>query len=323
MPSMIQPGVRIRHVKGQPGTLGTFALRASGEVALIGAEHTITNHWRARLGDPIILEPTGSRWENARDRFFRRLSINPRFTLSLRIKGIGEDLPAVLKRPVDPIQGMNVIKFGWRTKITTGRIVSTDSPVIVPYKNGWTRTLPDLIKAEIETDHGDSGALLLSAEGYRPIGFLEAKDKDNPNVSYFIKARRIAEKNGLLGFYCPMEMPQNSTDEFRTVTNEMIPDGYFQQVEDCANRDWRRVARTIGLGFPGFEQVEPFDHQETDAERSTRPGEDVRYVGRLVVNRQGKVISLVFAGSRVASVGIKVSKIEAAFGLRLIGAFGW
>jgi len=310
---VIQPGIKIGRAGGQLGTLGTFALHKSGRVVLIGAEHTITNHWRACLGDPLILEPIDSKGQTH----------SKPSGLSLRIKGIREDLPAVLKKPVDPALGMKVVKFGWRTRRTVGRVVGVDSSVLVPYGDGYARTLRNLIEVEIDANHGDSGALLLSEGNYRPIGFLEARHKDNNHLNYFIKARTIAQKNNLLGFYCPMELPLDCPDDFVVVANSMVPDGYFGQVDGCMNKDWKRMAKTVGMCIPGFEEIEPFDVSESEAERQMEVGQKARYVGRLVVDDRNRVISLVFAGSDDASIGVHLSKIREAFGLKLIGVFGW
>jgi len=305
---VIQPGIKIRHIEGQSGTVGTAGLRTDGQVVLIGAEHTITNHWRARIGDPLILEPTDS---------------TSQMTMSLRIKGIREDTPSVLKQPAEPVQGMSVVKFGWRTEKTGGKILDTSSTVSIAYQDGKKRRLENLIMAEIKADHGDSGSLLLSADAHRPLGLLEARHEIYPDICYFVKAGTIARKLKLLGFYCPMEIPQNSSREFETVIKSLIPDGYFEQTGQCLSKDWRRVARTIGMSLPDYEEIKPYDVQEYEAERSLSSGDQVRYVGRLVLNRDNKVVGLIFAGSDVVSVSMHLSKIEAALDLRLIGVFGW
>jgi len=305
---LIQPGIKIRHVKGQPGTFGAFALHHSGRVVLIGAEHTITNHWRARLGDPLILQPTDSASQA---------------TPSLRIKEIREDLPAVLKKPANPVEGMSVVKFGWKTKKTVGRILHTNSSTNILYQDGKQRKLDDLIAVEIEADHGDSGSILLSVGNHKPLGFLEARHEIYSNICYFVKARTLARKLKLLGFFCPMEIPRNCPEMLKTVIKSMIPDGYFEQTGECMDKDWRRVAGTIGLDFPGIEQVEPFDFRQSEAERSLKLGQEIRYLGRLIVDRQNRLVGLVHASSEHVSVGIQISKIEAALSLRLIGAFGW
>ena len=77
------------------------------------------------------------------------------------------------------------------------------------------------------------------------------------------------------------------------------------------------------MGFPDYEEIKPYEVQEYEAERSMSPGDDSRYVGRLVLNRDNKVVGLIFAGSDVVSVSMHLSKIEAALDLRLIGVFGW
>jgi len=305
---VIQPGIRIRHVEGQPGTVGAFALHRDGRVVLVAAEHTITNHWRARLGDPLILESIDSGVEGE---------------VSIRIPETSEDFPAVLKQPAEPFEEMNVVKFGWATGRTEGKILATHVPVNVAYQDRKKRRLDNLIMAEIKADHGDSGSLLLSADTHRPLGVLEAKHEVYPDICYFVKAGTIARKLRLLGFYCPMEIPQNSPEDFETVIKSLIPDGYFEQTGHCISKDWRRVARTIGMGFPDYEEIKPYDVQEYEAERSMSPGDDARYVGRLVLNRDNKVVGLIFAGSDVVSVSMHLSKIEAALDLRLIGVFGW
>ena len=305
---MIQPGIRIRHVEGQPGTVGAFALHRNGRVVLVAAEHTITNHWRARLGDPLILEPIDSGVEGE---------------ISPRIPEMGEDFPAVLKQPAEPFEKMKVVKFGGITGRTEGRILATHVPVNVAYQDGKKRRLDNLIMAEIKADHGDSGSLLLSADTHRPLGLLEARHEVYPDICYFVKAGTIARKLRLLGFYCPMEIPQNSPEDFETVVKNLIPDGYFGQTGRCMEKDWRRVAKTIGLAIPDVEHVVPYDFQESEAERKMASGEKVRYVGRLVLNSQNKVVSLIFAASENHSVGMHLSKIEAALDLRLIGVFGW
>jgi len=305
---IVQPGIKIRHPRGMPGTLGAFALHRSGSIVLIGAEHTITGHWRARLGDPLVIEPTDSTCQGV---------------ISLRIKGIEEDLPAVLKEPTDATKGMNVVKYGWKTKKTVGKILDISSSANIRYQDGKIRKLDNLLIVEIEADHGDSGSILLSNGNHKPLGFLEAKHEFYPNICYFIKARTIARKNKLLGFFCPMEIPCNCPKIFREVIKNMIPEGYFRQMGKCGSKDWKRAAKTIGLILPDLEDVEPFGFQQSDAETRLKLGQKVRSVGRLLVNDHDQVVGLVHAGSEQVGAAIPLSRIEAALDLKLIGVFGW
>jgi hypothetical protein len=322
----IQAGDKMLRRGGQPGTLGAFAVHESGDVVPVGAEHTMTNHWRACLADPLILQPLDSRRDTAWHKLFGRFSEPLRFEYSLRIKEIREDLPAVLKKPANPVIDMSVVKYGWATRKTVGQVKKTDATVLGKYLDGNPRTLSNVIEVEMEADHGDSGALLLSDGDYRPIGILEAVNEHNPELSYFIRASVIARRRNLLGFYCPIELPHESPDAFRETVNAIVPDGYFGQNVGCAGRDWRRVTKTAGFGWPemaNLEQVEPYDVEQSSAERDLTTGDNVRRIGRLLVNDRNKVVRLIIASSDSAGFSIPVSRVEAALGLRLIEVFGW
>jgi len=303
---LIQPGLPIKHVEGKPGTLGAYALTTKGLITIVSTGHTLTNLWRAKVGDPILVYPAG-------------LDIRKKVSKvawTPRIKGIEEDVPTVLKEAIEPRIGMKVIKSGWRTNVTTGEIVSIEGEATVEYRNGSKRHFVDLGVAQIEADHGDSGAILFSLDGYQPVGMILAKDIRNANIVYFTKLINVHQ---LRGIFSPISMPNNSTELHREIINSLVPDGLFSQNSNLYTTQINEVMSILGATIRNESSQNTQRDIPSSPKSKVKVGEKVHsHDGRVAFKKKGEILGIIFAGSKTHQLIMPVDRIMSALDLELV-----
>jgi hypothetical protein len=301
---LIQPGLPIQHPKGMPGTLGAYGLTKDGFITLVSTGHTLTNLWKAKVGDPILVyaltdaENQGSLSE---------------IIWTPRIRGIEEDLPVVLKSPTEPRDGMKVIKSGWRTGVTTGEIREGDWEATIEYRDGSKRKYKNLGLAQIEAEHGDSGSVLFTCEGYQPVGMIVAKHKIYSNTVYFVKFTNVTK---LKGVFCPISLPQDSTGLHKEIVASLVPDGLFMQKSDLTAKKIGEVMSMLGVTIPDENNA---SIKAFNSPKKMKIGEMIySYDGRIAFNKDRKIIGIVFAGSSTHSVVMPIDRILSALNLELV-----
>ena len=88
--------------------------------------------------------------------------------------------------------------------------------------------------ASIQSDHGDSRALILKVDTLEPVGIIESNDKAYPELTYFFKLSDMPQYNGV---FCPLSVPENSNDQNNRVLESILPDALFSQLKPITNLD--------------------------------------------------------------------------------------
>lgn len=304
---LIQPGLPIKHAEGMPGTLGAYALTTKGFVTIVSTGHTLTNLWRAKVGDPILVYPVGLD--------IRKAASGVVWTP--RIRGIAEDIPVVLKEPIEPRIGMKVIKSGWRTSVTTGEVINIEGEATVAYRDGSKKHFTDLGIAQIEADHGDSGSILFSLSEYQPVGMILAKAIKYTNIVYFTKLINIPQ---LQGIFSPISIPSDSIGIHREIINSLVPDGLFMQKSNLTAKGINEVMDALGATVPNESNVNPqINNISHCTDKKVRVGETIHsYDGRVAFTEKGEILGIIFAGSKTHQVIMPVDRIMSALDLELV-----
>ncbi|MGB9022037.1 MAG: hypothetical protein WCC94_01220 [Candidatus Bathyarchaeia archaeon] len=314
-PAIIQPGMPIRHPEGGRGTLGAFAFTEDGRITIMGAGHTMLNIWKARLGDPLLLEPPETEQGLTPD----MILWHPRFA------GLEEDMPVVLKKPIAPRPGMPVIKSGWRTQVTCGRIVSCSSKTTVKYRDGTARSFDDLVYAEIRCEPGDSGSVLMTYPDYHPVGLLIASDEQNRSMVYFHKMTVLCRGGHIRGVFCPISMPKNSSTFLRAVVQSLVPDGLFEQKHSLTDSDPEKIMQILGVTESNKERpshAKVPHNQESEAQVSLGDKVLIDRSGRIVL-KNGVPVGIIHAYGRDDQgtdlfISMPIATIETALNLEVL-----
>jgi hypothetical protein len=324
-PAIVQPGMSLRHPEGKPGTLGAFGLTEDGRITIIAAPHTVSNLWKAKLGDPLLLEPLKPRSEPGRDRIASSVIFYPRYV------GLEEDLPAVLKCPIRPQVGMSVVKSGWKTGVTRGEIIELDVRRTVIYRDATARSFAGLIGVRIGCEPGDSGSVLLSYPEYLPLGLLEAADEKNPEIAYFHELIALCAESGTRGIFCPISIPVSSSPLFRAVVGSLVPDGLFEQKSSLAYSDPGGIMEILGVSDAGgasLPDTSPVHRARLDS--GVKLGDTVVMAesGRLLMNEKGEPVGIVHAHARDDQginhfISMPIKRIESALNLELLRFDQW
>jgi hypothetical protein len=314
-PAIVQPGMSIRHPEGGRGTLGAFAFTEDGRVTLVGAGHTMLNIWKARLGDPILLEPIGTEEGLSPD----MILWHPRYA------GLEEDLPVVLKKPIAPEPGMSVVKSGWNTQVTWGTIVSCSSETAVKYRDGTVRRFGDLISAEIRCKGGDSGSVLMTCPDYQPVGLLIARDEQNHSLAYFHKMTVLCREGRIRGVFCPISLPKDSSAFLRAVVQSLVPDGIFEQTRSLTDSDPEKTMQILGVTESNKERpshAKVPHNQEPEAQVGLGDKVLMDRLGRIVL-KNGLPVGIVHAYGRGEQgidlfFSMPIGRIESALNLEVL-----
>lgn len=135
--------------------------------------------------------------------------IDKQFILNWHFRGI--DFPITLKQPIEPEEGMKVVKSGYSTDITYGTIEKIgveDDIKFTIYIDGRKKDekyhFIDIIKITGEkfADHGDSGAVLLTENNFDPVGLIFAGDHKK-NITFACKMSNVFKVMNFKGIICP------------------------------------------------------------------------------------------------------------------------
>jgi hypothetical protein len=320
-PAIVRPGMSLRHPEGRPGTLGAFCLTNDGMITIVAAGHTVSNVWRAKFGDPLLLEPLKRMAEPDTDSVASSVVWYPRYV------GLEEDLPVVLKRPINPQVGMSVVKSGWRTGVTRGNIDEVGVRRTVIYRDGTARDLRRLIAARIGCEPGDSGSVLLSYPEHLPVGLLEAADEKNPKIAYFHELISLCAESGIRGIFCPISIPVSASPLLRAVVASLVPDGLFEQKSPLASSDPGGIMEILGVrDAVGASLPDASPAQQARLHSGIKLGDAVVMAGRLLMNESGEPVGIVHGRDDQGVnhfISMPINRIESALNLELLRFDQW
>jgi len=324
----LQPGAKISAYS--IGTLGPLALTQKGDILVTMTSHQVGS---LKKGATLFLLPKkipiGGLVKKYKIKYIKktRRKIKNSSTLlshklapydsSLRIKGIEDDLPIVLKKPIEPEINRTLIKSGASTGVTQGKVLDVSKEVTVEFSDGSVAKFSDQIMSEYMGTHGDSGSFVLTADTFEPVGLLFA---GNQQVAFHNKLTNVAKLMDFRGFFCPISLPPNTPPELRFIISTIIPDGFFIQKTNLLNRDPDIILKELGIGeirkksTGGFEV---FYEGAILTSNSHKIGDE----GSFLFTEKRQVIGLAVGGNEQATVAIKIDKILRALNLELITSF--
>jgi len=307
-----RPGSGIGNVKDPEMfvTLGAYVLTDDKHLCLLSTAHGLV----------YLSKGTGAKGDLIRKVRFScktqpagNLVTTGRGSSNLRILGIGEDLPAVLKAPVEAEVGVNVVKSGARTGVTYGRIISTDSEIMVKFSNGQTAKFAAQIKTTQMGEAGDSGSLLLTTDGFDPLGILASTTTKS---TYFSKLTNVVKALKLLGVFCPLSVPSHTPLFLKQLANLLIRDGCYLQRNNILAKRLSEVFKDLGiecieesLRVPGFILwsdlfIVSMPFVEGD-------------LGEIVTNCDNYAVGIIVGGNENSCICIPIKNLLKAFALEI------
>lgn len=318
-----RPGESIHHANSSLRiTLGAYALHSCGDIVWSTCAHGVAyleDKRVANRGDPIVTvrrRDDEMRWDPS-----KRVKVNGKeFRLgttnlsSLRIRGICEMLPAVLKKPREVEQGEEVFKSGAVTGMTQGKVTHCSSKKEIDYGNcGRGRAnFVDLIRTTRMAKAGDSGSLLLAKTDLAPVGIVTAV---MPRATYHSKATNVVSLLPITGFYCPMALPSDSTLLLACVANDLIWDGMYEQVEDITTRSTREVLDALGASVThsGDGQTVRYENLVVVGMPFVRSD-----VGNILEASDRRAMGVIVSGDRNRCYALPITRVLDAFRLSLV-----
>lgn len=183
-------GVSIGHPSVTAGTMGT-AINIGGVLCGLSNNHILAavstlQYARARIGD-VVLQPGkidgGKEPDDVVGSLYRYVSLNElgySFVDCALFKPASPDLlsPDILGiRPFTGIKeanaGMQIIKSGRTSGVTTGKVIDVDATMTVDYSL-FQATFKHQIVSEFMASPGDSGSLTMDLEDYAATGLVYA-----------------------------------------------------------------------------------------------------------------------------------------------------
>jgi hypothetical protein len=325
---LLRPGMPVSVYRGYTGTFGGFAATDRGDIILIFTEHQFGD---SSIGDPVMLEPYGAkvgtvervrfgikRIAGMKGRSIPRCLKLPRngetANINMRFRGLADDLPIVLKRPVLPELDRLCVKSGAATRVTYGTIRHLDwsLPVLLP--DGTYARFADQIATEPMAKSGDSGAILFTADTFEPVGVVSSAHELG---TFFSKLTNVARESSLAGIYSPISLPKNASPELRCVVSNIVPDGFFAQKCSLLGKESEQVLEELGV---------------RTAQRSSEGGFSVTYEdmitfsgphlpgdeGSVITSKDGHLVGLDVAGDEKRTFAIKASRVMKALNLELV-----
>lgn len=205
-------GVSASHPKVTAGTVGAVVVdKVSGKKLFLSNNHVFANsdsreHSRASVGDPI-LQPgvvdggniddtvaTLYRWVPFSDKKLNLVDAALAMPVDQNIASpyilMNSENDLVQIRGVKSVSSpISVKKYSRTTNADRGKVLDWDFTVAVDYEDGVTRNFTDQILAEIETQGGDSGSILLD-DNNNAVGLIFAGGMDS-NGKWFGVANKI------------------------------------------------------------------------------------------------------------------------------------
>lgn len=330
-PPLLQPGVAVSVYTGHVGTMGPLALTMKGEIVM-----TLTSHQTgsSKEGTKLLLWPQkipiGQLLRKSKIRYIEKGRIEKGrhsydnlnlkqmpYNSSLRIKGINDYLPVVLKKPVEPDIGRVLIKSGWATGVTRNQVLDVSKDIKVQFSDGSVAKFVNQIMTGFMGTHGDSGAFVLTEDSFEPVGLLFA---GNPQVTFHNKLTILAKMFNLMGFFCPISLPANTPLSLRFIISSIIPDGFFIQTTNLLNKRPEKIMEQLGIKEITKNSAGGFNVLYEDAMCTNNPhklGDE----GSFLFTRDNKVIGLAVGGNEKMTVAIKIHRVLEALNLKLITNF--
>jgi len=304
----IRPGDRVYSPSlRREGVLGAFVIDNRGLLRYLTAPH-VSGGQLILLGDP-----------NERKEIV---------TYNLRIRGLDEDLPAVLKQPIPPREGMEVVSVGYGRQ---GELIIREGRVLIEKMSedyrftvgGSTYTVEGnhLFVADLEAKSGESGALILSKNGRFPVGLIEASSIHNSCKTYCLRLTELCREKNIHGIFTPLAIPSNSSEMFRKIVASLVPDGIFIQKVDILKKDEATILRELGVILKkdiSTNTEQYYEETPKDVDHKVDVGEKCFLAGRLLLNSQRKLVGVAFASSEDVIISIHIDRLMKGFCLELI-----
>lgn len=317
----VRPGSGIRNVKAQEFvTLGAYGITNDRKMVLVSCAHGLV-YFRGGQGikGDSIARYKAPVEKQVLDGFKRSSLTGEEFTIkgiklsSLRIAGIGANLPAVLKAPVEVVQGARVVKSGAVTGVTSGQVTEISCEVEVRYSDGRTARFVDQIRTTKMAEQGDSGSLLLSSDSFEPLGLLVAIDNSS---TYFCKLTHVVEKLKLLGVYCPLSLPLESPRSLSHLANLLIWNGLYMQMNNLTTKDPEEILADLGVSYISQTQEGKWSVSYRGAFVASMPFVESD-LGNVVTGKHNKAVGVIVGGDEEYCIAIPMEKLLKAFALSL------
>jgi len=317
----VRPGFGIRNIKAQEFvSLGAYGITSDRKMVLVSCAHGLVyfRGGQGIKGDSIVRERAPVEKQVLSE--FKRSSLTgEEFTIkgvklsSLRISGIGDKLPAVLKAPAEAMQGARVMKSGAVTGVTSGQVTACSCEVKVRYSNGRIAKFVDQIRTTKMDERGDSGSLLLSSDSFEPLGLLVA---GNSSSTYFCKLTHVVEKLKLLGVYCPLSLPLESPPSLGHLANLLIWDGLYMQRNNLSTKDPKKILADLGVSYISQIQEGKWSVSYRDVFVASMPFA-ASDLGNIVTDKHNKAVGVIVGGNEEYCTAITMEKLLKAFALSL------
>lgn len=318
----VRPGSGIRNIKAQEFvSLGAYGITSDRKMVLVSCAHGLVyfRGGQGIKGDSIVRERAPVEKQVLSE--FKRSSLTgEEFTIkgvklsSLRISGIGDKLPAVLKAPAEAMRGARVMKSGAMTGVTSGQVTGSSCEVKVRYSNGQIAKFVDQIRTTKMAKGGDSGSLLLSSDSFEPLGLLVA---GNNSSTYFCKLTHVVEKLKLLGVYCPLSLPLESPPSLGHLANLLIWDGLYMQRNNLTAKDPEEILADLGVSYIFQTQEGKWSVSYTGTFVVSVPFVESD-LGNVVADKHNKAVGVIVGGNEECCIAIPVERLLKAFALSLL-----
>jgi len=318
----VQPGSGIRNIKAQEFvSLGAYGITSDRKMVLVSCAHGLVyfRGGQGVKGDSIVRDRVPVEKQVLGE--FKRSSLTgEEFTIqgvklsSLRISGIGDNLPAVLKPPAEAVRGARVMKSGAVTDVTSGQVIESRCEIEVGgYPDGRTAKFVDQIRTTKMSKKGDSGSLLLSSDSFEPLGLLVA---GNNSSTYFCKLTHVVEQLKLLGIYCPLSLPLESPHSLSHLANLLIWDGLYMQRNNLITKDPKEILADLGVSYISQTQEGKWSVSYKGAFVASMPFVESD-LGNVVTDKHNKAVGVIVGGNEEYCIAIPMEKLLKAFALSL------
>lgn len=183
----IQPGFSVGHPNISAGTLGAV-IGPARSPRILSNSHVLADSGRATIGDPILFpgrddsgqEPadvigtltqvvpfvTGGQFVNRMDAAVATIVPGRRSELRSRIPTLG----IVPSGTTDPVRGMQIVKVGRTTALTTGTVRDVNFRFVLDYGHGVVVGFLDQVFCSRYSAGGDSGSLVIEQATSKAVG---------------------------------------------------------------------------------------------------------------------------------------------------------
>jgi hypothetical protein len=207
----LRMGLSVGLVDGAAGTLGCFVHAPDGTILILSNNHVLADENRASVGHPVIQPAPWDRGEEPDDVVAHMSAFVPLdpdginrvdCATAILAEGIAHDAATLIDgvgafdpRPHEPKKDLVVEKIGRTTGRTVGRLSALNVNILgIEYDTGSNVRFDGQIEIEDLpgenpfSKEGDSGSIVFTKEGRRPIGLLfggdDGDEPGQPGVTY-------------------------------------------------------------------------------------------------------------------------------------------